>query len=189
MAAVKISSVRRKAAQKFWAPQQDHRPLQNPIGKHSVGAGFYPARASTAPHVKLPVIARSVRTLAVAIRISRPQTLPCLKGGGPAEGWWRDTCGVWGVRLQEAGAGIPAKRDHPLGRSLRGYTLIILRHRSSFRSFSPIQPHLRRGRAMSQLRIAGRTKQISTRPSQSVAVMAALVPASISASQPVYTPI
>ena len=44
MAAVKISSVRRKAAQKFWAPQQDHRPLQNPIGKHSVGAGFYPAR-------------------------------------------------------------------------------------------------------------------------------------------------
>ena len=67
--------------------------------------------------------------------------------------------------------------------------LIILRHRSSFRSFSPIQPQLRRGRAMSQLRIAGRTKQISTRPSQSVAVMAALVPASISASQPVYTPI
>ena len=28
VAAVKISSVRRKAAQKFWAPQQDHRPLR-----------------------------------------------------------------------------------------------------------------------------------------------------------------
>ena len=28
VAAVKILSVRRKAAQKFWAPQQDHRPLQ-----------------------------------------------------------------------------------------------------------------------------------------------------------------
>ena len=31
VAAVKISSVRRKAAQKFWAPQQDHRPLQNGV--------------------------------------------------------------------------------------------------------------------------------------------------------------
>ena len=29
VAAVKISSVRRKAAQKFWAPQQSHRPLQH----------------------------------------------------------------------------------------------------------------------------------------------------------------
>ena len=28
VAAVKISSVRRKAAQKFWAPQQGHRPLR-----------------------------------------------------------------------------------------------------------------------------------------------------------------
>ena len=31
VAAVKISSVRRKAAQKFWAPQQDHRPLRKRI--------------------------------------------------------------------------------------------------------------------------------------------------------------
>ena len=31
VAAVKILSVRRKAAQKFWAPQQDHRPLQKVI--------------------------------------------------------------------------------------------------------------------------------------------------------------
>ena len=29
VAAVKISSVRRKAAQKFWAPQQGHRPLRS----------------------------------------------------------------------------------------------------------------------------------------------------------------
>ena len=29
VAAVKILSVRRKAAQKFWAPQQDHRPLRS----------------------------------------------------------------------------------------------------------------------------------------------------------------
>ena len=28
VAAVKILSVRREAAQKFWAPQQDHRPLR-----------------------------------------------------------------------------------------------------------------------------------------------------------------
>ena len=31
VAAVKILSVRRKAAQKFWAPQQDHRPLRKVI--------------------------------------------------------------------------------------------------------------------------------------------------------------
>ena len=24
---------------------------------------------------------------------SVPQSLPCLKGGGPAAGWWRDSCG------------------------------------------------------------------------------------------------
>ena len=39
VAAVKISSVRRKAAQKFWAPQQDHRPLRKRILR-CVGAGL-----------------------------------------------------------------------------------------------------------------------------------------------------
>ena len=34
VAAVKILSVRRKAAQKFWAPQQDHRPLRRGYRKH-----------------------------------------------------------------------------------------------------------------------------------------------------------
>ena len=43
MAAVKILSVRRKAAQKFWAPQQDHRPLRNRI-MGCVGEGLCPAR-------------------------------------------------------------------------------------------------------------------------------------------------
>ena len=32
VAAVKILSVRRKAAQKFWEPQQDHRPLRSVYG-------------------------------------------------------------------------------------------------------------------------------------------------------------
>ena len=45
VAAVKISSVRRKAARKFWAPQQDHRPLRKRsknFGKRAVGdAGPY----------------------------------------------------------------------------------------------------------------------------------------------------
>ena len=45
VAAVKILSVRRKAAQKFWAPQQDHRPLRKrnkKFGKRAVGdAGPY----------------------------------------------------------------------------------------------------------------------------------------------------
>ena len=176
MAAVKISSVRRKAAQKFWAPQQDHRPLQNPIGKQSVGAGFYPARPGIhRTPCKTPCHCEPVTDVTGRGNPHLPVPLAPLPKGGLAR--------------QSRDWGIPAKRDRPLGRSLHGYTLIILRHRSSFRSFSPIQPQLRRGRAMSQLRIAGRTKQISTRPSQSVAVMAALVPASISASQPVYTPI
>ena len=41
VAAVKILSVRRKTAQKFWAPQQGHRALRSSIGKPSVGADAY----------------------------------------------------------------------------------------------------------------------------------------------------
>ena len=41
VAAVKILSVRRKAAQKFWAPQQGHRALRSSIGKRCVGADAY----------------------------------------------------------------------------------------------------------------------------------------------------
>ena len=40
VAAVKILSVRRKAARKFWAPQQDHRPLRKrnkKFGKRAAG--------------------------------------------------------------------------------------------------------------------------------------------------------
>ena len=66
VAAVKILSVRRKAAQKFWAPQQGHRPLrkrykecdaernppvtaspcQPPLGKGAMGTGVRIATAS-----------------------------------------------------------------------------------------------------------------------------------------------
>ena len=42
VAAVKILSVRRKAAQKFWAPQQDHRPLRR--AARNVWAGYRPRR-------------------------------------------------------------------------------------------------------------------------------------------------
>ena len=42
VAAVKISSVRRKAAQKFWAPQQDHRLLWKRI-MGCVGEGLCPS--------------------------------------------------------------------------------------------------------------------------------------------------
>jgi len=48
------------------------------------------------------VIAKPVRTLAVAIR---PQSLPCLKGGGPTEGWWRDSCGKESSAPQMSPAG------------------------------------------------------------------------------------
>ena len=42
VAAVKILSVRRKAAQKFWTPQQDHRPLRR--AARNVWAGYRPRR-------------------------------------------------------------------------------------------------------------------------------------------------
>ena len=50
VAAVKISSVRRKAAQKFWAPQQGHRPLRKRI-MGCVGEGLCPShgRGRTPP--------------------------------------------------------------------------------------------------------------------------------------------
>ena len=41
VAAVKILSVRRKAAQKFWAPQQGHRALRISIAKRCVGDDAY----------------------------------------------------------------------------------------------------------------------------------------------------
>ena len=37
VAAVKIGGVRRKAAQKFWVPQQDHRPLRGVQGVQWAG--------------------------------------------------------------------------------------------------------------------------------------------------------
>ena len=50
VAAVKISGVRRKAAWKFWAPQQDHRPLRKCILR-CVGEGLCPShgRGKTPP--------------------------------------------------------------------------------------------------------------------------------------------
>ena len=50
VAAVKILSVRRKAAQKFWAPQQDHRPLRKRTLR-CVGEGLCPShgRGRTPP--------------------------------------------------------------------------------------------------------------------------------------------
>ena len=42
VAAVKILSVRRKAAQKFWAPQQDHRPLRRECKIERRGEGTPP---------------------------------------------------------------------------------------------------------------------------------------------------
>ena len=69
-----------------------------------------------------------------------------------------------------------------LGRSIRPPRF---RYRSSFKSFSLIQPHWRRTWQNTGLSTAGRIKQIRIRPSQSKAVMAPFVPAAMSATQPV----
>ena len=54
----------------------------------------------------------------------------------------------------------------------------------SFMSPSLIQPAFLNGIAIRGVRTAGRTKEISTSPTQSTAVMAALVPAATSATHP-----
>ena len=66
VAAVKISSVRRKAAQKFWAPQQGHRPLRILRGQ-----GRPPLQDAG------DLAARTVRAIAGAF------------GSTPAIGWFR----------------------------------------------------------------------------------------------------
>ena len=66
VAAVKISSVRRKAAQKFWAPQQGHRPLRILRGQ-----GRPPLQDAG------ELAARTVRAIAGAF------------GSTPAIGWFR----------------------------------------------------------------------------------------------------
>ena len=98
VAAVKILSVRRKAAQKFWAPQQDHRPLRRGYW-WCVGEGLCPSRG-------------------------RGRTLPLrrgYKGCGEAAGGGQPTlhyimflCGAWGrgckrpfARQQGGGAPRP----------------------------------------------------------------------------------
>ena len=58
VAAAKISSARRKAAQKFWAPQQDHRPIRKrnkKFGKRAVGdAGPYGGVTRSAVQKRIP---------------------------------------------------------------------------------------------------------------------------------------
>ena len=61
VAAVKILSVRRKAAQKFWAPQQDHRPLRRltrgAVRRDDVGIvpyGWYARRENRARSCSVP---------------------------------------------------------------------------------------------------------------------------------------
>ena len=71
----------------------------------------------------------------------------------------------------------------------RSFSAPVFYYKSSFRSFSLIQPHLRRISQKIQLSTAGRTMQIRPRPIQSMAVMASLAPFATSLTQPVYTPI
>ena len=92
VAAVKILSVRRKAAQKFGAPQQGHRALRSSIGKRCVGADAY-----SGPLTALLAMCHCepVRKLVVAIRI--PVPLP--KGpwhGEAVTGGFRSAAHFWG---------------------------------------------------------------------------------------------
>ena len=52
------------------------------------------------------------------------QSLPCLKGGGPTEGWWRDSCGVMSdsFPVTQCGEESPSqlRRQPPLGKGVKG---------------------------------------------------------------------
>ena len=82
-----------------------------------------PARSCTAPPIKKPVIAKPVRTLAVAIRNSRPYRPPCLKGACTAKPWLGSSfsaapAGHTGPALQklllQGGVPSPRRRTAPL---------------------------------------------------------------------------
>ena len=65
-----------------------------------------------------------------------------------------------------------------------GCPLTFLCYSGSFRSFYLIQPIFLSTRPKTQVKTAGRMKQIITKPIQSMAVMAALVPSATSLTQP-----
>ena len=101
VAAVKILSVRRKAAQKFWAPQQDHRPLRK-RNKRCNGR----ATARVAPTKALQGVCRGERNPPVTASPCQP---PLGKGAmgtgvriattsvrtGFAMTHYRKCCGYW----------------------------------------------------------------------------------------------
>ena len=112
------------------------RPLRNVYRWPCVGADAHigpPDLHRTS--CKSNVIAKPVRTLAVAIR---PQSLPCLKGGGPAAGWWRDSCGEespsHGFAVLRQGGHQPLRRfasvliPHFPTRLLEKYFLSVIVH-------------------------------------------------------------
>ena len=77
VAAVKILSVRRKAAQKFWAPQQGHRPLRK-RNKRCNGR----ATARVAPTKALQGVRRGERNPPVTASPCQPPLGKGAKGGG-----------------------------------------------------------------------------------------------------------
>ena len=78
VAAVKILSVRRKAAQKFWAPQQDHRPLRR------VTRGVTGGRPQGSPLRK-----RNKRCNGRVVREADPYgRLQEVRGFMPGRRWW-----------------------------------------------------------------------------------------------------
>ena len=112
VAAVKIFSVRRKAAQKFWAPQQDHRPLRSvtrgamggrpqgsPLrmgckgcGEESPSHGF----AVPAPLRQGGQGGRGMRIATASVRTGFAMTVFCKKCGGAGRCRHRPLRSVYG---------------------------------------------------------------------------------------------
>ena len=69
----------------------------------------------------------SLRGRAAPVAI-RPQSLPCLKGGGPAAGWWRDSCGE---ESPSHGFAVPAPFRQGGHQPLRRFAHLPL-HRGGF---------------------------------------------------------
>ena len=112
VAAVKISSVRRKAAQKFWAPQQDHRPLRMRCRK----CGEVGDRKGRPYGKRLPLSGEplGVRIATTSLQTGLAMTGLCKRCGVRAD----VGIGPYGEVIDGAGCG--RGRTPPLRRGYRG---------------------------------------------------------------------
>ena len=131
VAAVKISGVRRKAAQKFWAPQQDHRPLRKRIsGCVGEGLSCPPSCQPTDGHCCARQSGHFLETGSLHPPLAALRRFPLPRATArvaPTEGYKKcggaGRCGHRPLRVHNKRCGergIPQSRLRPLGKGAEG---------------------------------------------------------------------